>query len=388
MFPRFLMVLGLVALSVAALPQEGMAASPQPMYTPPQQYYLSLGDSLAYGTQQYKAVPGVAESAFNTGYTNDFAAMLAHLRPTIQTVNLACDGATTTSFMSAPGCSSSNHPAHVSYSTSQFAAALAFLAAHPGQVSPITVSLGVDDVFQMISGCGGATAAAIPCVNQKLPATLQTVGTNLGQILGALRQAAPNSEIIVLQYYDPLAADPTLRSASNAAAQALNGVIATAAAATGARVADAFTPFNGVPDQTASICRLTLVCTAERDIHASDAGYAVIAQQFWNASGYSRMGGMFVVGFDSTAAGQGMVYFGSGPGCQGLVEVGTQDIHPGATTHAVVVTGNDLPGTAGDNGIVPGATYWYETVTVTSSGTQTDNNGGACYSVTIPPVQR
>jgi hypothetical protein len=32
-------------------------------------------------------------------------------------------------------------------------------------------------------------------------------------------------------------------------------------------------------------------------------------------------------------------------------------------------------------------TYWYEVATVTKSGTELDNNGGKCYSVTVPPMQ-
>jgi hypothetical protein len=40
----------------------------------------------------------------------------------------------------------------------------------------------------------------------------------------------------------------------------------------------------------------------------------------------------------------------------------------------------------GDNGIVPGVTYWYETMTVTKSGTEIDNNGGKCYSITVPAI--
>jgi hypothetical protein len=50
----------------------------------------------------------------------------------------------------------------------------------------------------------------------------------------------------------------------------------------------------------------------------------------------------------------------------------------------VVVTGNDLPGTVGNNGLLPGATYWFELVTMTRFGTEIDDNHGACYSVTIP----
>lgn len=92
----------------------------------------------------------------------------------------------------------------------------------------------------------------------------------------------------------------------------------------------------------------------------------------------------FTVRFSSRLPGQGEVYFGSGPGCVGLVEVATRDLYPGATQHAVEVTGNDLPGTVGDNGIIPGVTYWFEVVTVTGSGMEVDNNAGRCYSVTIP----
>jgi virginiamycin B lyase len=91
----------------------------------------------------------------------------------------------------------------------------------------------------------------------------------------------------------------------------------------------------------------------------------------------------FTVSFSSTVPGQGEVYFGPGPGCSGLVEAATTDVHAGTLKHTVVVTGNDMPGTIGDNGIVPGATYWYETVTVTAAAVVIDDNGGKCSSVTI-----
>jgi hypothetical protein len=61
--------------------------------------------------------------------------------------------------------------------------------------------------------------------------------------------------------------------------------VATAAAQR-VRVADVATPFNAGP-QPATICQLTLVCTPLQDSHPSDAGYQVIAQQFWAASGYA-----------------------------------------------------------------------------------------------------
>jgi phosphatidylinositol-3-phosphatase len=89
----------------------------------------------------------------------------------------------------------------------------------------------------------------------------------------------------------------------------------------------------------------------------------------------------FAVTFSSTNPGQGYVLFG--PSCGTLVETATNDVGAGTTTHTVLVTGNDLPGTVGDNGLVPLAVYWYEVVTVSGQGVETDNNGGKCYQVTI-----
>jgi hypothetical protein len=90
----------------------------------------------------------------------------------------------------------------------------------------------------------------------------------------------------------------------------------------------------------------------------------------------------FTVNWTSTTPGTGMVLFGTGPGCTGLVQVATRDLGAGTTNHTVVVTGNDLPGTVGDIGIQQGQTYWYEIVMAGSS--TPDNNEGTCYSVTVP----
>jgi predicted lipoprotein with Yx(FWY)xxD motif len=92
----------------------------------------------------------------------------------------------------------------------------------------------------------------------------------------------------------------------------------------------------------------------------------------------------FTVAFTSTAPGQGLVLFAQGAGCSGLVELGTRDASAGTTSHMVTVTGNDMPGTIGDNGIQPGTTYSYEVVTVSHSGSQVDDNKGKCYTVTVP----
>jgi virginiamycin B lyase len=113
---------------------------------------------------------------------------------------------------------------------------------------------------------------------------------------------------------------------------------------------------------------------------------ATLARPMVTSADGSGTSASFTVSFTSSASGQGYVYFGPGPGCSGLVEVATQDLHPGTSQHTVVVTGNDLPGTVGDNGIQPGVTYWFEAVTVTRNGTEIDDNGGKCYSVAVPSM--
>ena len=89
----------------------------------------------------------------------------------------------------------------------------------------------------------------------------------------------------------------------------------------------------------------------------------------------------FAVTFYSKNPGQGYVLFG--PSCSALVETATRDVGAGTTAHTVLVQGNDLPGTVGDIGLTPGATYYYEVETVGPSGVEIDNNGGQCYAQTI-----
>ena len=109
------------------------------------------------------------------------------------------------------------------------------------------------------------------------------------------------------------------------------------------------------------------------------SGWSLIQQVMGMTGGLG-----FQVSFNSAVPGQGEVLFGPGPGCSGLVMTATQDQGAGTTEHRIFVTGNDLPGTAGNNGITPGATYSYEVVTMTPNGPQINNNGGRCFSVTIP----
>ena len=119
---------------------------------------------------------------------------------------------------------------------------------------------------------------------------------------------------------------------------------------------------------------------------ATTSPSGVSAVSMLAGSGGTGVTASIVVSFAATLAGDGMVLFGSGPGCTGLIEVATRDLFRQTTNHAVVVVGNDLPGTVGDNGIQPGATYWYEVVSVSGGISQIDDNQGRCYRVTVPEI--
>lgn len=284
------MRLRLAAISVALLAVVAgavPAAAGSSDQAEPGKYYLSLGDSLAFGFQQAtfnRIYPEVDPGAFHTGYTNDFARMLKSVRNGIKTVNYGCPGETTVSFMNGP-CP---YPfaLHNAYSQpSQLATALAFLASHRNRVSPITIDLGSNDATQdLIQACPDP-ATQLACIGARLPALLTKVGTNLATIVATLHAASPTSEIIVLDLYNPLAVSIP---ASDQFATLIDNTIKLAATSQGARVADVFPVFNpSGPAEVPTLCLLTAICTSLHDTHPTDAGYALMALALWQASGYS-----------------------------------------------------------------------------------------------------
>jgi lysophospholipase L1-like esterase len=250
-------------------------------FNPPKQYYLALGDSLAFGYQEVKFDFATYNPAqFNTGYVDDFFAMLQDIRPNIQVVNYGCPQETSTTLIVAP-CPFLKYglPLHETYSGSQLDAAVAFLKAHPGQVSPITLNIGANDFQNIFKGC----SYNLTCAMAQLQTALATIGSNLDFALANLRSAAPNSEIIVLTQYNPYA---WLIPETADAFVALNTVLASVVQSHGARVADGSSMVSGT---IVSTCTMTLLCSPEQDFHPSDLGYQALADAVWAASGYGRL---------------------------------------------------------------------------------------------------
>jgi lysophospholipase L1-like esterase len=252
--------------------------SPQAVYRAPQSYYLALGDSIAYGFQPDKAKAGARPSDFHTGYVDFFAARLRKLSPKIQVVNYGCPGESSVTFTRG-GCPAlaDGIKLHNPFRGSQLKAALSFMRAHRGQVSPVTLTLWGNDLLPLSEK------------GKRAPRAIASFATRLNSILQRLRVAAPTAEIIVTGAWNPEAdrlkqAQPLYRS--------LNAAIARAAAASHIRMANIFAAFNPpgtFRTQRVRLCALTFFCS-KHDPHPTDAGYRAMADAFMAASGYPRKG--------------------------------------------------------------------------------------------------
>jgi lysophospholipase L1-like esterase len=272
-------------LGLALLPALGASAASRPVYQAPQAYYLALGDSMAYGVQPAKADAGLPPSGFRTGYVDVFAARLRALAPKIQVVNYGCPGESAKTFIggACPFLAEGGH-LHDAFKGSQLKAVLAFLRAHRGQVSPITVTLWGNDVFEEFSpACKGE----LVCIRSHASAGLAQFASRLDSIVGQLRAAAPKAEIILTGAWnfdvEHLAqTDPLFRS--------IDARIASVAAARKARVAKMYPVFSPVENPAKAksrICALTFICSKD-DPHPTDAGYRAMAGAFLTASGYAH----------------------------------------------------------------------------------------------------
>ncbi len=248
-------------------------------------WYLSIGDSLAFGYQQttfdaQRAAGTVDPSAYDTGYADLIAARLEQLDPALVTVNLGCPAETTATYLHG-GCPAQRGGLlHDTYAGSQAAAAEAFLAARSGP-GLVTVSLGANDALDVLSQCSDLSTS---CVLPKLFPALSAMQANLETALRAVHAAAPAATVLVLEPYDPYV---EIDSRTVTAIGLLDGDIATAAAATGARTVDARPVFDPTTGTAATICRLVEICMPDKDIHPTDAGYRALAALFLQAAGVS-----------------------------------------------------------------------------------------------------
>lgn len=253
--------------------------------------YLSLGDSVAAGTQSPAPFT-------DNGYTNVLFQRVRGAMNLTEHVNLACPGDDTSEFIDGddgPNGGSVCYGADAVIpfgAPSQLDAALAFLAANEGDVSLITLTIGANDIL-----------ACNPVTPECFGEALTTASTNIaGIIVPQLKAAAPGVPIVAMNYYNPNLAywltpgGETVAEQSNVLSNIGNQALAAAYAAHAVPVVDIASAFNmndtkgsNVPKNVKDTCRFTRMCesgkgglhlSANPDIHPSDLGYKQIAWAF------------------------------------------------------------------------------------------------------------
>lgn len=270
---------GLVWLIVAAL----FFAAEQPARSGPIQTYLALGDSLAFG----QTTPPLQPSNGDQGYVKPYADWLATqnggIRPNV--INLAISGEMSPSFFDGitpqgwtrAVSANLNYPNPPVSQDSLMLSKIASEQAAGHQISHVSFALGSNDFLYMAGN--PAFASATPAQQQQMVGqTFATLQANYTHLLTQLRSALPNAMILLLDYYNPYAIDPSNPFAQMFTAIALGHeqMIEAEAAAFNARVVDIFTPFVGHEAQYTHIL--------DGNIHPNDLGYGVIAQQMINTT--------------------------------------------------------------------------------------------------------
>ncbi len=244
------------------------AQSPSHLFGP-KQHYLALGDSLAFGFQP--------NGDFTHGYVNDLSQLFQN-EGTKDVTNYGCPSESSITFIYG-GC-----PFAPSGSPAQLTAALAYLQANAGKVSPVTLDIGANDVEGDITFTPSGCALDTSHFNDQLTKLDSNLtGTILPGLLGALTvKGKVTGSIVMMNYYDPF---QNICPASVPFIQTLNQHLATDVSGFGI-IVDVFSAFGGAtvpnPNLCASPLPYTWVCGPPPgpDIHPTDLGYSVIANTF------------------------------------------------------------------------------------------------------------
>jgi lysophospholipase L1-like esterase len=280
---RLTVVLATVALALVA--GSGPARADDETAT---RYYLAMGDSLAQGWQPDATVPPYYQP---DGYVPQVHAALRADDPKLTLDNISCGGEGTVSMIygSQPGTVAPSCGSPVFYRfwyphKTQLAEAVNFLDAHKGKAALVTIDIGGNDLGFCLSGADTASCLAN---------VYATVAANLDTILTQLQSASPDTTIVGMTYYNPVACvylfgDPDTAAFTSSSVQNLNAVLVSVYRAHGIPVADvagAFSVGGGLEAEATAALHWTWFCSADHfgDVHANDAGYQVIAQAFLDA---------------------------------------------------------------------------------------------------------
>jgi len=240
-------------------------------------YYLALGDSLSFGYQ-----PNLD---FHDGFVDEVYSDLRNANVTNLT-NYGCAGETTASMISG-GCPG-RAILHDRYAGNQLDAAVAFLEAHRGQVSPVTLEIGANDVLPDFSPTTCSKSASGDADLARMDQNITQV--ILPRLVAALQtpDGARAGDLHLLNYYNPYAKQC---ASSQDFIHVLNEHLAADAVQFQVPVIDVYTAFGGDAGMAANVCAArnayTWICDQQfHDIHPTTDGYGVIAAAVETALGY------------------------------------------------------------------------------------------------------
>jgi len=241
-------------------------------------YYVALGDSITFGFQPNTII-------FDHDYADDLFADL-QVSGVTDEENLACGGESTTTMIKG-GCPF-KLLRHFQYLGPQLDAAVNLLHAHPGQVSPVTLDIGANDVLPDFD----STSCT---VKSSAEAHLATLDTNLTQTIlpRLLREVTATqgqraTDLVLLNYYNPFA----IKCHDSAPfIHTFNDHLVADAAQFRIPVVDVYAAFGGDAQMANNLCTLTWICDASHpDIHPTNKGYQVIADAVEQLLGYPTGG--------------------------------------------------------------------------------------------------
>ena len=227
----------------------------------PKAYYLALGDSLAFGYQP--------DLDWVDGYSNSFFGNLK--KHGVQHYdNLACTGESSATMIKG-GCPYSLLHKYL-YSGPQLQEAVSYLHTHAGQVSPVTLDIGANDLLPDFNATKCTLGAKLQSDLAQVNSDLKNV--ILPQLVAAMTvNGQMTGDLLLLNYYDPYqsACPNTVQYI-----QVLNQNLADDASGLATPV-DVFSSFGQTGSSASSICTYTWMCSTFKDIHPNRAGYSLIA---------------------------------------------------------------------------------------------------------------
>ncbi|HEX8982691.1 MAG TPA: hypothetical protein VF792_07975 [Ktedonobacterales bacterium] len=275
----------ILSLAFSAVAFSGRAHASTP-FVGVKPYYLGLGDSLAFGYQ-----PNLD---WSHGYVYQWYPDLQKHGSTSRT-DYGCNGEKTATMING-GCPYA-YALHNAYTGPQLTAAVNFIKAHPGAVSPVSLDMGANDVLPDINSSTCVVSSTwesdLATMDKNLSATI------LPQLITALKNSSGQvtGDLVMMNYYNPYFtkcpadASYTTELNSHLANDWTLGWQNAGFSAAPYALADVYTAFGG--STTQNDCTNTWMCSSYADIHATGGqsgepgnGYSVITGAFESLTGY------------------------------------------------------------------------------------------------------